>query len=370
MSVEPLWTSEALAKATGGTPYGEPFAVTGIDIDSRMLQPGDLFIALAGVRDGHDFVQAAQARGAKAALTERAVPMPHVRVPDTLKALEALGSAARLRAGHARRAAVTGSVGKTSITQAIRAGLDRAGSAHGSVKSYNNHIGVPLTLARMPASTERAVFEIGMNHADEIRPLVTLVQPHVVTITNVGPVHVENFADGEAGVAAAKAEIFDGVLPGGLAILNSDNRWFPTLANRARALGLRVQHFGAEPGCDARLKSLTTLPDGGQRLQGEILGSMIDLRLQQTGQHWGLNALCVLLMLDAMAVSRDDAFEALEFLRLWQDGARSVPLPSGVGPLSWSTIVIMPIRSLWGRPCERSAHGFARDDALPCSPIC
>ncbi len=168
-------------------------------------------------------------RGAAGLLASQPGAGPRVLVSDTLKALEALGLAARERATECRRGAVTGSVGKTSLTQAIKLGLEMAGAGHGSVKSYNNHIGVPLTLARMPAGTRRAVFEIGMNHAEEIRPLSRLVRPHAVVISTVGPVHTENFEGGELGVARAKGEVFDGLIPGGAAILNADNRWFELL---------------------------------------------------------------------------------------------------------------------------------------------
>src|SRR6185312_1213311 len=192
---EPLWTSDEIAAAVGGRPVGKPFAATGVSIDTRTLEAGDLFVALGGVRDGHEFVEQALAKGAAGALASRPVSGPAVMVDDPLKALERLGAAARDRAPRARRGAVTGSVGKTSVTQAIRAGLRLAGRAHSSVKSYNNHIGVPLTLARMPRDTERAVFEIGMNHEGEIRPLTRMVRPHAAVVTTVGPVHVENFPD-------------------------------------------------------------------------------------------------------------------------------------------------------------------------------
>jgi UDP-N-acetylmuramoyl-tripeptide--D-alanyl-D-alanine ligase len=223
----PLWTSDEIAAAAHGTIHGG-FEASGVSIDTRSLEPGDLFVALAGVRDGHEFVARALELGAAGTLAAEPVSGPSVVVPDTLAALERMGIAARERSA-AKRCAVTGSVGKTSVTQAIRAGLARAGRAHSSVKSYNNHIGVPLTLARMPRDTERAVFEIGMNHADEITPLSRMVRPHVVVITTVGPVHTENFTDGEAGVAKAKAEIFAGMEPGGVAVLNADNRWFEPL---------------------------------------------------------------------------------------------------------------------------------------------
>src|SRR5688500_462209 len=233
---DPLWTSADIARATGGA-EGGGFTATGVSIDTRSIEPGDLFVALAGVRDGHEFVAQAMERGAAGALVSQDVPGPAVKVADTQAALEALGAAARERAPQARRGAVTGSVGKTSVTQAIAAGIARAGRAHSSVKSYNNHIGVPLTLARMPRDTERAVFEIGMNHADEITPLTAMVQPDVAVITTVGPVHTENFPDGEEGVARAKAEIFSGLKPGGVAVLNADSYWFAFLKAEALKVG-------------------------------------------------------------------------------------------------------------------------------------
>ncbi|MFN3229655.1 MAG: Mur ligase family protein, partial [Asticcacaulis sp.] len=200
-SADVIWTAAEVVEATGGHLGGETgFAATGVTFDSREVQPGDLFVALQGARDGHDFVAQAFASGAAGALVSR--PMadgPCVIVPDTLKGLEALGGYARDRAPHILRGAVTGSVGKTGVTQMVMRGLSRAGKAHASVKSFNNHIGVPLTLARMPKTAQRAVFEIGMNHANEITPLSKMVQPHAVVITTVGPVHTENFAEGERG---------------------------------------------------------------------------------------------------------------------------------------------------------------------------
>src|SRR5581483_10683254 len=250
---EPLWRSEDLIAAVGGRLSGAAFAATGVSIDTRTLEPGDLFVALAGERDGHDFIGQAMARGAAGALVSRPVDAPGVMVEDTFQALQALGLAARDRAPQARRAAVTGSVGKTSVTQAVAAGLALAGRAPAAVKSYNNHIGVPLTLARMPRDTERAVFEIGMNHAGEIEPLSRMVLPHAVAVTTVGPVHIENFADGEAGVARAKAEIFAGLATGGAAVLNADDGWFEFLSGEAARAGASIQSFGAAEGCAARL---------------------------------------------------------------------------------------------------------------------
>lgn len=329
---EPLWTSEAAARATGGTASGT-FTATGVSIDTRTLEPGDLFVALAGVRDGHEFVSQALAKGAAGALVNRPVDGPAVTVSgEVLGALERLGVAARERAVQARRGAVTGSVGKTSVTQAIMAGLSLAGRAHASVKSYNNHIGVPLTLARMPADTERAVFEIGMNHADEIRPLSKMVQPHVALVTTVGPVHTENFADGEAGVARAKAEIFEGLRPGGIALLNADNRWFDVLKAAADAAGATIRTFGTGERCDARLIDFQAA-DGRAVVQARLDGKALDFPMLQTGLHWGLNSMAVLLMLQALDVDLDASLAALgDFEPLAGRGAEStVALPAGGG---------------------------------------
>jgi len=323
MTRRSLWTAANLAKATGGR-ASRAFQAHGVSIDTRSLEPGDLFIALGGARDGHEFVAQAMASGAAGVLASRPVDAPHVLVPDTYLALQALGIAARERASQARRAAITGSVGKTSVTQAVAAGLARAGRAHASVKSYNNHLGVPLTLARMPADTERAVFEIGMNHADEITPLSGLVRPHVVAVTTVGPVHVENFPDGETGVARAKAEIFDGAVPGAVAVLNADNRWFGCLAARARARGLVVRSFGWAEGADARLTDFGVEAGRGV-IRGEIDGRPVDLTLSQTGAHWGLNAMAVMLLLEALDVSQQDGLAALSaFEALPGRGAESL----------------------------------------------
>jgi len=307
---EPLWTSDEIIAATGGRLAGERFAATGVSIDTRSLEAGDLFVALAGVRDGHEFVEAALKAGAAGVLASQTVTGSAVMVEDTLQALETLGAAARDRAPQAKRGAVTGSVGKTSITQAIAAGLKLAGRWHSSVKSYNNHIGVPLTLARMPRDTERAIFEIGMNHADEIRPLARMVKPHAAVITTVGPVHTENFPDGEAGVARAKAEVFEGLAPGGVAILNADNRWFDLLKAEAETVGATVRTFGSGAGCDARL--IDFLPAAGHAVvQARLHGKAMDFPILQTGQHWGLNSMAVLLMLEALDVDLDDSLAAL-----------------------------------------------------------
>ncbi|QTC90055.1 UDP-N-acetylmuramoyl-tripeptide--D-alanyl-D-alanine ligase [Brevundimonas goettingensis] len=307
----PLWTAPEIAAATGGRIEGGDFNVSGLTYDSREIGSGELFLALKGERDGHDFAAAAFARGASGALVEHPVEGgPCIVVPDTLKALGQLGAASRDRAPQVRRGAVTGSVGKTSVTQAIKAGLDLAGPAHASIKSYNNHIGVPLTLARMPATVERAVFEIGMNTPGEIGPLSKMVQPHAACVTTVGPVHIEGFSDGETGVAREKSAIFQGLGPGGVAVINGDNVWVDLLREAALRQGARIAQFGSGPGQDARLIDFVPGPDGA-RVTAEIWGRTHAFSLKQTGFHWGLNSLAVILMLDALDVPVETAFAAL-----------------------------------------------------------
>ena len=328
---EPLWTSDEIVAATGGVLGGEPFAATGVSIDTRSIEPGDLFVALAGVRDGHEFIDQALAKGAVGVLATRPGPGARIGVGDTLVALEALGIAARRRAAGARRAAVTGSVGKTSVTQALAAALALAGRAHASVKSYNNHIGVPLTLARTPRDTQRAVFEVGMNHAGEIEPLSKMIAPHVAAVTTVGPVHMENFAEGEVGVAKAKAEIFAGLQPGGAAVLNADNAWFDLLSTRAREVGAQVIRFGSGEACEARLTGFEDLAAGGARVRATLHGRPLDFPIRQSGPHWGLNSLAVLLMLEALDAPVGAGLEALAtFEPLAGRGAvRRIALPGG-----------------------------------------
>ncbi|MBI2260041.1 MAG: UDP-N-acetylmuramoyl-tripeptide--D-alanyl-D-alanine ligase [Caulobacterales bacterium] len=307
----PLWTSAGIEAATGGRLSGAPFEVAGLTYNSREIVPGDLFLALKGARDGHDFAAAAFAAGAAGAITEHPVEGgPSVVVADTLRALEDLGVASRERSPHVLRGAVTGSVGKTSVTQAIKAGLDLAGPAHASIKSYNNHIGVPLTLARMPRSTARAVFEIGMNAPGEIAPLSKMVRPHAACVTTVGPVHIEAFPNGEAGVAAEKASIFEGLAPGGVAVLNGEVDFAVVLDAAARKAGGRVATFGTGAGHDARLLDFRP-DDGGARVTAEFYGRPLDFSLRQSGFHWGLNSLCVLLMLEALDVPLETGLAAL-----------------------------------------------------------
>jgi len=331
----PLWTGAEIARATGGRLTGGDFQVSGLTYNSREIAPGDLFLALKGARDGHEFVGSAFAAGASGALAEHEIEGgPAVIVGDTLRGLEAMGAAARDRSS-ALRGAVTGSVGKTSVTQAIKAGLDLAGlaegvAAHASIKSYNNHIGVPLTLARMPAATRRAVFEIGMSAPGEIAPLSKMVRPHAACVTTVGPVHIEAFADGEAGVAREKASLFQGLIEGGTAILNGDIAFAAILDVAARDAGARRLTFGTAAGHDARL--LDFVPhDGGARVTADLHGQRIEFGLSQSGHHWGLNSLAVILMLEALDVPLATALAALaDFQPLSGRGqVRSVAVPGG-----------------------------------------
>ncbi|HEY2177578.1 MAG TPA: UDP-N-acetylmuramoyl-tripeptide--D-alanyl-D-alanine ligase [Caulobacteraceae bacterium] len=307
---EPLWTRGEILEATGGSARGADFAALGVAIDSRQVTRGDLFVALAGERDGHDYIPAALEAGACASLASRPGPGSAIIVEDTLAALTAMGEAARERAPYCRRGAVTGSVGKTGVTQAVLGGLEMAGEAHGSEQSFNNHIGVPLTLARMPRGARRAVFEMGMNHAGEIAPLSRLVRPHAVAITNVEAVHVENFADGEAGVARAKAEIFAGLEGHGVAILNADNHWTADLTSGARSAGAKVRTFGTARTADARLVRFSPTPDGA-RVESRVDGAPLDYSLRQSAPHWGPMSLCAVLMLQALGLDLDLAARAL-----------------------------------------------------------
>jgi UDP-N-acetylmuramoyl-tripeptide--D-alanyl-D-alanine ligase len=325
-----LWTSAEIVAATGGALAGPAFVATGVSIDSRTANPGDLFVALPGERDGADFIPDAFARGASGALAAKPADGSCVVVDDVLEALRRLAKAARVRARGARRGAVTGSVGKTSVTQAVRGGLALAGRSHGPVQSYNNHIGVPLTLARMPADTERAVFEIGMNHAGEIAPLSRLVRPHAVAITSVGAAHVENFPDGEAGVARAKAEILAGLERGGAAVLDADSRWFDYLQGEARRAGAKPRTFGRAKGADARLIHFKPARAGAS-VAAHIDGKDVEFAIRHAGAHWGPMSLCALLMMRALDVDLETGLTALsQFAPLEGRGAqRAVRLARG-----------------------------------------
>jgi UDP-N-acetylmuramoyl-tripeptide--D-alanyl-D-alanine ligase len=294
-----LWTSDEIAAATGGTASGA-FQCAGVEIDSRDVRSGDLFVALKGEStDGHRFVDKAFASGAAAALVSQPVDGPHVLVSDTTDALARLAAAARGRA-QAVRIGVTGSVGKTGVKEAIFAALDRGsrGAAHRSVRSYNNHVGVPLSLARMPARARFGVFEMGMNHAGEIAGLTAHVRPHVAVITTIAPAHIENLGSEEA-IADAKAEIFGGLVSGGTAVIPSDSLYADRLRAHAEAAGARVVSFGRAAGSDAKLLDAIPSANGGSLVTADIDGTRLCFSVAEPGEHWIMNALAVMAAVQA-----------------------------------------------------------------------
>ena len=289
-----LWTAQAIAEATGGVASGD-FQVSGVEMDSRDVRPGDLFLALKGeAMDGHKFVEKAFAAGAAAVLVDRPVDGPHVLVEDTTEALHALAHAARDRAD-AVRIGVTGSVGKTGVKEAIFAALERSsrGQAHRSVRSYNNHVGVPLTLARMPARSTYGVFEMGMNHAGEISVLTHHVRPHVAVITTIAPAHIENLGSIEA-IADAKAEILDALESGGTAVIPTDVPQFGQLLAAAQKAGAKVLSFGRSAEADVRLIDAIPAANGGSLVTAQIDDRRLCYTVAEPGEHWISNSLAVL----------------------------------------------------------------------------
>jgi len=314
-----LWTSSDAVAATRGQ-CGADWQASGVSIDTRSLQPGDLFVALKDLRDGHDFVAQALEKGAAAALVSRipeGVPAgaPLLVVPDVLRALEDLGRAARARA-KARVVAVTGSVGKTSTKEMLRVVLGGQGKVHAAEASYNNHWGVPLTLARLPADADFAVIEIGMNHPGEIAPLARLARPHVAMITTVAPAHLEAFASLE-GIAVEKAAIFEGLEPGGHAILPVDLPVSPILLAKAKAHDARIVTFGADAAADYRLASVQ-IGDAHTVVQAKIGGKPLLYKVMSPGRHFASNGLGVLAVADALGL---DAMIAAADLGRWQPPA-------------------------------------------------
>src|SRR5882724_5774779 len=328
MSAMPLWISAAMAAAMRAQVNGAlPEAVTGISIDSRTLAPGHAYFAIRGaVHDGHDFVAAALKAGAALAVVERAQrdrfapDAPLLAVDDVLAGLVDLAHAARARL-NAQVIAVTGSVGKTSTKEALRCVLGAQGETHASVASFNNHWGVPLSLARCPASARFAVFEIGMNHAGEIEPLVKMVRPQVAIITTVEPVHLEFFAGIEA-IADAKAEIFAGLEPGGAVVLNRDNSQFSRLQKHARNLGIsRIVSFGADQKSDARLLDVS-LHSACSAVQANILTHDVTYKLGVPGRHMAMNSLAVLAA--ASLAGADLALAALSLSQIEPAAGRGI----------------------------------------------
>jgi UDP-N-acetylmuramoyl-tripeptide--D-alanyl-D-alanine ligase len=294
-----LWTSEEIAQATGGT-QSSPFEVTGVTFDSREAGPGDLFVAMPGtVHDGHKFVAQAFASGVAGTLVSQPVDGPHVLVADTAQALEALARAARERCS-AKVIGITGSVGKTSTKEAAYAAFDSCypGKVHRSVKSYNNHTGVPLSLARMPRDTAVAVLEMGMNNAGEIAALTGMVRPHVAIITAIAPAHIENLGSEEA-IADAKAEVFEGLEGDGVAIIPNDTAHRDRLVKAARRAAERIITFGSG---DADIHAIHAVrsEDGGSLISAVLLERELTFTIAHRGDHWVSNALAVLAAVEAV----------------------------------------------------------------------
>ncbi|MFT5159392.1 MAG: UDP-N-acetylmuramoyl-tripeptide--D-alanyl-D-alanine ligase [Paracoccaceae bacterium] len=329
-----LWTAAEAAAATGGRSIGD-WQVSGISIDTRDLVLGDMFVALKDARDGHDFVAAALAKGASAAMVSYwpdgiSPDAPLLLVSDVLRGLEDLGRAARARTD-ARVIAVTGSVGKTTTKEMLRTALEGQGQVHAAVMSLNNHWGVPLTLARMPADTDFAILEIGMNHANEITPLSQMARPHVAVITTVAAAHMAAFSSVED-IAHAKAEVFDGLEPGGTAILNLDIDTFDVLAIAAANRTAEILTFGANKAADYMLTD-THNANGATIVLAEAHGISCLYKLGTPGRHVAMNSLAVLAAVEA--VGADPVISALDLAK-WQP-------PAGRGQRHW--IVLDPVKS-------------------------
>ena len=309
----PLWTSDEVAQALSPIAMTAPFGAYGVAFDSRSVGAGDLFFALNGeTTDGHEYVADARLRGAAAAVVSRDMPGELgklVRVPDTMKALVDLGRAGRRRST-ARIASVTGSVGKTSTKDALRTMLADQASTAASAASFNNHVGVPISLARLPREARYGVFEIGMNHPGEIEPLARQVEAHVGVITNVEPAHI-GYMGSEEAIADEKACLFAGMREGAVAVLNRDNRHYGRLAERARDFGVaRVVGFGRNAAADVRLLACD-LQDSGSDVVASIHGWRIEYRLGAAGEHWVLNSLAALAVVEALGA---DVLQAAETL--------------------------------------------------------
>jgi UDP-N-acetylmuramoyl-tripeptide--D-alanyl-D-alanine ligase len=327
-----LWTAAELKAATGGTAVA-PFAAQGVSIDTRSLVPGDLFVALRDARDGHDFVAEALARGAAGALVDRDPPgvaadATLLRVADTLAALTALGAAARARSA-ARFVGVTGSVGKTTTKEMLRLALGALGPTHAAVASYNNHWGVPLTLARTPREARFAVIEMGMNNRGEIAPLSRLARPQVAVITAIGTAHIGNLGS-QAAIAEEKGDILLGLEKGGAVVLPAETPFLPRLLERAREAGARVLTFGESARADVQL---TDYVAGAEKGTARLLmdGLPLSVHLRAPGHHLALNACAALAAVHAL---EGDVVAAAEALRAFEAGAgrgarRRIALPGG-----------------------------------------
>jgi UDP-N-acetylmuramoyl-tripeptide--D-alanyl-D-alanine ligase len=324
-----LWTSAEAKAATLGN-ASKPFEVTGLSIDTRTTKPGDLFIAVKSERDGHEFVRAAFEAKAGAALVSRAlddINAPLLTVANTQRGLEDLARASRART-HAKIIAVTGSAGKTTTKEILKLAFSALGRTHASAASHNNHLGVPLTLASMPRESEYGVFEVGMNHYGELRNLVSFVRPHVALITTIAPAHLEFFGSCEA-IADAKSEIFEGIVPGGAALLPSDSPYYERLAARAKQVGVStVRTFGAKG--DARLLAMHESEDG-MKIESDLMGRAVHFTIGAPGKHIATNAIGALLAVASLDGDVLNAAAALShFAAMKGRGARfRVPVSGG-----------------------------------------
>ncbi len=335
---EPLWTLGEIVAATKGKCLGAADSpVTGFSIDSRSLAPGDGFVAIRGPnRDGHAFVASALEQGAACAIVDTMFPPGDeerlVRVDDTLAALNDLGRAARAHATGTKVIAVTGSAGKTGTKEALKLALAPSGAVHASAKSFNNHWGVPLSLANMPRDTRFGVFEVGMNHPGEIYLLTQLVRPHIAIITTVAPVHLGFFRSVEE-IADAKAEIFDGLEPGGMAILNRDNPHYERLAQCARERGAKIVSFGETKEADARLLNVELGPDGSE-VSADIMDETVNYRLGAPGRHLVQNSLAVLAAVKLAGADLAQAAQALANLQAQPGRGARMVIPTKDGAVA------------------------------------
>ncbi len=326
----PLWGWDEIVAGAGGTADGgaPAGAITGLSLDSRGIAAGEVFVALRDQRDGHDFVTGAFERGACAALVRndyvrRAGDGPLIKVGETLDGLCGIARAARARLGEdAGVVAVTGSVGKTSTKEMLRACLMRLGPTHAPEKSFNNHWGVPLTLARMPAATRFGVLEIGMNHAGEITPLSKLSRPHVAIITTVEPVHIEHFASIDA-IADAKAEIIAGIEPGGVVVLNRDNASYERLAAAARKAQVDIYSFGEHAQANVRLARCDLATDR-TTIEAECGNGRMVYSIAAPGRHMAQNSLAVIAAIEALGQDFESTIHAI-------GGLAAFVAPSGRG---------------------------------------
>lgn len=326
-----LWNAQEIAAATKGTAR-KNFEVSGVEIDSRDVRKGDLFVALKGHNlDGHQYIEKAFGNGAVAALVDRPIDYPHVLVNDTFEALEGLAVAARNRS-EAVRIAITGSVGKTGVKEAIFQALDRHsnGTAHRSVRSYNNHVGVPVSLARMPTSSRFGVFELGMNHQGEIFPLAEYVRPHVALITTIAPAHIENLGSMEK-IVEEKSMIFSGLVDGGTAIIPADSEYAEQIKGFAAHYGRKILTFGVSEGSNIRLLDAIPSANGGSVVTADLGDERVCYSIAEPGDHWIVNSLGILAAVKAVGGDLGAAGLALsEMGGLKGRGARhTITLPGG-----------------------------------------